>query len=112
MFSASAAFAFLSNYLIFGRTELQGGLLTPFSSFPISYRACCYMGVRNQGVPTAHLWLEQLHTLSRCSLNGSLEAKAFADRDGYRVFQYPISEADPLGRAKRDVAIKPRRRRR
>lgn len=31
------------------------------------------------------------------------DAEAFAAREGWRVFTYPLAEGDPLGRAKRDV---------
>lgn len=40
------------------------------------------------------------------------KAKAYARQEGYSVFTYPTTERDPLGRAKKDVLVKPKRRRR
>lgn len=42
------------------------------------------------------------------------KARAYAEQEGYRVFLYPVTEDDPLGQAKKDVAKKtaPRRKRR
>lgn len=39
------------------------------------------------------------------------KARAYASRQGYRVFVYPASEVNPLGRARRDV-LKPTKQRR
>lgn len=41
------------------------------------------------------------------------KARAYAEQEGYKVFLYPVTEDDPLGRAKRDVKkTAPRRKRR
>jgi hypothetical protein len=55
-----------------------------------------------------HIWESFLHPEAVMWLNKGTaadveKAKAYASRDGYTVFIYPVTEKDPLGRAKREI---------
>lgn len=53
--------------------------------------------LRDVKVPHAVMWLR------RGGPTDIEKAETYARQEGYRVFTYPTSERDPLGRAKRDV---------
>lgn len=55
--------------------------------------------------PAAVVWLNEGDALD------AQKARAFAAKEGYRVFLYPVTEREPLARAKRDVARPLRRKR-
>lgn len=47
---------------------------------------------------------EALVWLNRGGAADIAKAKAFAEREGYTVFRYPLTEKDPLGRARTEIA--------